>query len=218
MRARPWGARRRLRLSKRFKRDAVFFAAAFAALFGIGFLYSHWAAIRLAMPGDAAFAVALGAVLIATGAFWRTAWHLFANRFFLGAPRPLRQPWVVDGDTIDDLHSGVRYRLANIDAPETESTCYKEAARAQLAKWTLVRMVREARFVAARPTFRVDGFGRRVAFLLIDGADAGEMLMARGFAVPWRGWRKRWCGPGGGLAKIARTGAMPHQCKTCGAL
>lgn len=217
MRARPWGARRSMRLSKRFKRDAAWFVAAFVALFCAGFLYTHWSDVRAAF-GDAVLAVALCAVLIAVSPALRTGWHLFANHCFLGAPLTLREAWVIDGDTIDDRATGVRYRLANIDAPETDSRCYKEAERAQLAKWTLVRLVRGAQLVVARPTFRRDRFGRRVAFILIDGADAGETLVARGLAVPWRGWRKRWCGPRGGLAKIARAGAMAHQCKTCRAL
>src|SRR5262249_16563692 len=131
----------------------------------------------------------------------RRHWHDFANTHWVGAPRPIRQPWVIDGDTIDDRATGVRYRLANIDAPETgdSAKCYKEAERGQLAKWTAVRLVREANAVRVRPTLRVDRYGRRVAFVLVDNQDLGELLVQLGLAVRWEGRRKKWCGPTGGL-------------------
>lgn len=212
----PWRTpHRRPWRSKRLKRDAAFFAAAFAALFIIGYVRAAWADVADALDFQIILAVVLGAAFVAAGAYWRLAWHLFANRFLVGAPVLVAAPWVIDGDTIDDRQSGVRYRLANIDAPEIAAGCYKEAERAQLAKWVLVRLVRAANRVSVRRTFRTDRFGRRVAFLLVDGEDAGRIMIERGLAVPWRGWRRRWCGPHGGLAKIAKAGAMAHRCKTC---
>lgn len=211
---------KRARRSARFARDAAHFAAVFMTLFAFGFVATRWRDMAAMVLGELQIilAVGLGAVLTIFGASWRRLWHLFANTFFLSAPSPLARPWVVDGDTIDDLQSGVRYRLANIDAPEIETTCYREAERGQVAKWALVRLVREASTVSVRRTFRTDRYGRRVAFLLIDGADAGRILMQRGFAVSWRGQRRKWCGPKGGLAEIARAGGVPHKCKTCRAL
>lgn len=203
--------------TRRFWRDLSLFALSFAVLFAVGVV--AWPALD---ASDAALqsAWALAGVTFAFIAlmFWRRLWHAFANRFFVGAPMRVVDPWVIDGDTIDDRASEIRYRLANIDAPETDAKCYREATRGQLAKWALVRMVRTANTVVVRPTFRKDRYGRRVAFLLIDGRDAGCALVERGLAVPWTGSRRRWCGPNGGLANIAKAGAMAHSCKACRAL
>lgn len=147
----------------------------------------------------------------------RWGWHALANRIGVAAPHILANPWVLDGDSVEDRATGVRYRLANIDAPEIgdAAKCYKEAERGQLAKWVAVRLVRAAKLVTARNTWRRDKFGRRVALVFVDGMDLGELLIKRGLARPWRGRREKWCGPDGGLARIATTGAMAHVCKTC---
>jgi len=208
-------------LSKSLKRTFAFFAAAFAALFAVGAAHLHFATLGGVAQNFSGIvmAVGLGVACIAAALCWRTFWHAFANHCFLSSTAPVENPWVIDGDTIDDRARGVRYRIANIDAPEIDGAkCYRESARGQLAKWALVRLVRDAHIVAVRPTFRTDRYGRRVAFVLADGQDVGNMLVARGLAVPWRGWRRAWCGPRGGLAKIAKAGAMAHACKTCGAL
>ena len=162
----------------------------------------------------------VAAVVLATAAaqiagFDRYLWHMIANATAFEKPRPLTRVWVVDGDTLDA--DGVRYRFANIDAPETgdNAKCFLERERGEEAKRAAIRLVRTASVVAVRRTWRKDRFGRRVAFVLVDGADLGDLLVAQGLARRWRGKRERWCGKRGGLAKIARTGARPHACETC---
>jgi micrococcal nuclease len=212
---RPLFPRALKRLTRRLERDLAFFCASFTALFAIA--VTAWPAFAPEWrAGESVAAVSAGALLFITLAFWRPLWHALANRLFLGALVPLSDPWVIDGDTIDDRAGRIRYRLANIDAPEIDGAkCYREAERGQLAKWAFVRIVREAKSVVVRPTFRVDRYGRRVGFVLADGVDVGETLIARGLAVRWGGVRRRWCGPHGGLAKLARAGAMAHRCQTC---
>jgi endonuclease YncB( thermonuclease family) len=107
--------------------------------------------------------------------------------------------------------------IADIDAPETgeNAKCFKERQRGEEAKREAVRLVRTAKSVTVRRTWRTDRYGRRVAFIQIDGLDLGRMLVTRGLARPWRGRRERWCGKRGGLAKIAEAGAMPFSCQTC---
>lgn len=169
----------------------------------------------------AVFFVCIGLVALAV-AVWRGylrySWHLLAN-VFAGRPRLLRAPWVVDGDTIDDLRTGKRYRLANIDAPETgaHARCHYERQRGEEAKRVAELLVRSASHVSVRETWRVDRYGRHVAYVLIDGDDLGTLLLRRGLARPWRGRRRRWCGPKGGLARMAVAGHAPHVCRTCGA-
>jgi endonuclease YncB( thermonuclease family) len=131
------------------------------------------------------------------------------------ASRPVLHPWIIDGDTLDDRAEGVRYRLANIDAPELEGKCFRERARAHAAKDAATSLVRRAKQVSVRRTFRWDMYGRRAAFVLVDGQGLGELLVQRGLAVPWRGRRKRWCGPNGGLALIAASGGPSFACTTC---
>ncbi len=180
--------------------------------------------LSLVSRNEGLFAFALmvlsvGALLVFAMSFKRVraAWHRFANSFGVAPPEIVASPWVVDGDTIDDLATGVRYRLANIDSPETgdNARCHRERTRGGEAKWMAIRFVRAASRIEVRKTWRVDRYGRRVAFVLIDGRDLGVLLVELGLALPWRGCRETWCGSSGGLAEIARTGARPHTCATC---
>jgi endonuclease YncB( thermonuclease family) len=162
----------------------------------------------------AAFVLMLAAAQLA--GLDRALWHWLANVTAFERSRPLRRVWVIDGDTIDDLETGVRYRLANIDSPEIgDAKCFRERERGEQAKWEAVRLVRGAATVAVRRTWRSDQYGRRIAFVSVDGKDLGQLLMDAGLARPWLGRRARWCGRSGGLAKIAAAGAMPHACSTC---
>ncbi|MEQ1707785.1 MAG: thermonuclease family protein [Terricaulis sp.] len=147
----------------------------------------------------------------------RRFWHFLANKLAFEEPRRLVAPWAIDGDTIDDRATGVRYRFANIDAPETgeNAKCYNERRRGELAKAAVIQLVRRSRIVSVRRTWRTDRYGRRVAFVLADGADIGETLITRGLARPWRGRRETWCGPRGGLAKIAEMSAADFACQHC---
>ena len=167
---------------------------------------------------SAAAVVVVGAVLL-PARYGYFLWHAFANALAEEQPHPVTQPWIIDGDTVDDRATGVRYRLANIDAPETgdNAKCFWERSRGEDAKWAAIRLVRAAKVVSVRRTFRHDIYGRRVAYVLVDGEDLGALLLAEGLARPWRGARRKWCGPRGGLALISRGGARGHSCKSCGA-
>lgn len=204
---------------RRREQDSWLFAVTFVLILLAGLAGS--AAID-GVAGSEPLNVALvaAALLLACAAppaVVRLVWHEFANRFGLRPSRRLLSPHVIDGDTIHDLANGLRYRLANIDAPETgdNAKCHKERERGERAKMVARGLVADAQCVEARPTFRIDQYGRRIAFVLIDGVDLGEMLVERGLARPWRGTRRRWCGPRGGLAKIARNDILGHSCQTC---
>jgi endonuclease YncB( thermonuclease family) len=147
----------------------------------------------------------------------RFFWHEFANRWGVKPPTPVLSPHVIDGDTIHDVANGLRYRLANIDAPETgdNAKCHRERERGEDAKSVAHQLVANATRVEVRTTFRMDQYGRRIAFVLVDGVDLGEILVQRGLARPWRGTRRRWCGRNGGLAKIAQAGLKRHACSAC---
>jgi endonuclease YncB( thermonuclease family) len=107
---------------------------------------------------------------------------------------------VIDGDTLEDMAADITYRIENIDTPETGSR-----ARCQAERDLGNRATRQARAlvnngdVELRPTGRIDRYGRTIAFVLIDGRDLGETLIADGLARQWRGRREPWCDASGNL-------------------
>lgn len=161
--------------------------------------------------------MALLVTSVATLTFSPAVWHSFANRIFVGGHVVISMPSVIDGDTIDDLATGVRYRLANIDAPETgeQAKCFREREKGEMAKRMAVRAISAGVRVTARKTFRIDRFGRRVAFVYVDGQDLGEWLVREGFARPWYGFRRKWCGRHGQLQEMAAARGESFSCKTC---
>lgn len=114
------------------------------------------------------------------------------------APSPaaadeLRRIYVIDGDTIEA--SGERYRIANIDTPEMGggARCPAERRHGARATQRARVLINSARRVETRNVGRTDAYGRTIAYILIDGRDLGEALIADGFARPWRGRRQPWC-------------------------
>ncbi|WP_459663630.1 thermonuclease family protein [Novosphingobium sp. 11B] len=107
---------------------------------------------------------------------------------------------VHDGDTVR-LCSGERVRLAGIDAPECKDLrdAPRETARAlphqKNPAWCDAQLGRDSR--DALRTFLgsgnakiqrtgTDRYGRTLATVYVNGRDAGQYLIARGLAKPWR--------------------------------
>lgn len=105
-----------------------------------------------------------------------------------------------DGDTVR-LCSGERVRLAGIDAPEMQGSPRCTARnRTRLAAsknpaWCDAQLGRDSR--DALRTFLgsgdakiqrtgTDRYGRTLATVSVNGRDAGQYLIARGLAKPWR--------------------------------
>ncbi len=203
----------------RRRQETWLFALAFMLVLSLG-LATSVASGDLRLPPNVIEGlglVVLALCVLAPAGVHRFVWHLLANRIGVAKPLALAQPRVIDGDTIDDLATGVRYRLANIDSPETgdNAKCFKERERGEAATVAADQIVRGARRVEVRQTLRIDLYGRRVAFVMVDGEDLGQLLVRRGLARPWRGTRERWCGRNGGLSKIARQGLAGHKCSVC---
>lgn len=114
---------------------------------------------------------------------------------------PSRQFRIVDGDTLEDLHAEIIYRIVNIDTPETgpRARCPAERELGDRATRQARALIFSAREVELRPTGRIDRYGRAIAFVLVDGRDLGETLIAEGLARPWRGRREPWCDESGAL-------------------
>lgn len=194
--------------------------AGFCVVLAVGLALSFADAIVGWVRQHAVIASALGGA--ACYALWRE-WKVRAllralgDRVGVGEAKSLSSPWVIDGDTIDDRARKVRYRLANIDAPETgaNAKCLNERRKGDRARAVAIGLVRGAKIVSVRPTWRKDLHGRRVAYVLIDGKDLGEILLAQGLAWPWRGKRLAWCGPNGPLSKIAAARGEVFACAAC---
>jgi|SRR5690606_28329766 len=114
------------------------------------------------------------------------------------APAPaaadeVRRAYAIDGDTIEA--DGQRYRLANIDTPEMGqgARCAAERRLAQRATQRARALIDAAARIETHAIGRTDRYGRQVAYVLIDGRDLGEALIAEGLARPWRGRREPWC-------------------------
>ncbi|MBI1243750.1 MAG: thermonuclease family protein [Alphaproteobacteria bacterium] len=100
----------------------------------------------------------------------------------------------IDGDTI--ACGRERVRILNIDTPElgSHARCAIEADLAEQARqMTAARLASgqvEIRPDAKRPR---DRYGRTLAWVLVDGRDLGDELVAAGLARPWTGRRRPWC-------------------------
>jgi len=114
---------------------------------------------------------------------------------------PTQNIRVIDGDTLEDMTTDITYRLVNIDTPETGSRphCTAERNLGNQATQTARTLITAARQFETRPTGRIDRYGRTIAFVIVDGRDLGETLIAGGLARPWRGRREPWCDPFGNL-------------------
>ena len=110
-----------------------------------------------------------------------------------------------DGDTLHDNRRNTDYRVHGIDTPETDrAKCAAERALGDAASARVTALLAgasEVRATAAweprtRSRWPVDGFGRRLARIEIDGRDLGEILIAEGLAKPWNGEGAHpdWCG------------------------
>jgi len=108
---------------------------------------------------------------------------------------------VIDGDTIENTVSGVRYRLQNIEAAPDgdQAVCASERDEGARATAAAEQLVGRARTLTVTPTGRFDAAGQPLVFVSLDGRDLGELLMAQGAARPARARAEPWCDATGDL-------------------
>src|SRR5262245_16537052 len=94
---------------------------------------------------------------------------------------------VIDGDTFQDMTSGERFRLENIDTPETgpRAHCSAERELGDRATQEARVLIAGAHQIDVRRTGRLDRYDRVIAFFVVDGRDLGELMIAQGLARPW---------------------------------
>jgi micrococcal nuclease len=113
---------------------------------------------------------------------------------FAAIPAAALPGWkAIDGDSVMSPE-GQEIRIANIDTPEIYGKCDSERAAARRAKAATQAALARASAISLRPYVRTeDRHGRTLAYVLVDGRDLGEILIAEGLARPWIGKRRPWC-------------------------
>lgn len=99
---------------------------------------------------------------------------------------------VVDGDTF--WFAGDKYRIADIDTPETHpARCSEEAALGAAATGRLRDWLNAGAFSLESAGRDADLYGRKLRIVTRGGASVGSVLVAEGLARPWEGRRRPWC-------------------------
>lgn len=99
---------------------------------------------------------------------------------------------VVDGDTA--WISGVKVRIADIDAPETHPPrCDGEAKLGARATERLAELMNIGPFDVVVNGRAEDRYGRQLRVLMRGGQSLGEQLVSEGLARRWEGARRPWC-------------------------
>lgn len=99
---------------------------------------------------------------------------------------------VVDGDTF--WFAGEKYRIADIDTPETHpARCAEEAALGDAATGRLRAWLNEGAFSLEETGRDTDRYGRKLRIVTRGGASVGSVLIDEGLARPWEGRRRGWC-------------------------
>src|SRR5690606_10038046 len=117
---------------------------------------------------------------------------------FAAASAVFQAPTAIDGDTI--VIGGEHIRIANIDTPEIHhAQCDAEKRLGEVAKRRMGQLLLSGKITILRGD-PADGrlkdrYGRTLAILLIDGRDAGGIMIEEGLARQWTGRREPWCRP-----------------------
>jgi len=99
---------------------------------------------------------------------------------------------VVDGDTF--WFAGEKYRIADIDTPETHPPrCAEEARLGRAATDRLRAWLNAGAFSLEEIDRDSDRYGRKLRIVVRGGTSVGSVLVAEGLARPWEGHRRPWC-------------------------
>jgi micrococcal nuclease len=99
---------------------------------------------------------------------------------------------VVDGDTF--WFQGEKYRIADIDTPETHpARCAEEAALGEAATDRLQQWLNDGAFTLESAGRDADRYGRKLRVPTRGGESVGTVLVDEGLARPWEGRRRPWC-------------------------
>ena len=90
---------------------------------------------------------------------------------------------------------GKRYRLLGFDSPETFFAKCEREREAGYAAAARLRELIETTDARLEPTGKNCKWGRGCAYLLLNGEDAGDVMIREGHGAPYTGGRRpNWCG------------------------
>lgn len=97
---------------------------------------------------------------------------------------------VWDGDSIrlGLISEAEAIRIFNIDAPEIDGQCTFESNLAQRSKNRMAELLAGRQVTIIRQG--TDRCGRTLAAVIVNGVDAGEVLVSEGLARTWSGRRE----------------------------
>lgn len=99
---------------------------------------------------------------------------------------------VVDGDTF--WFEGQKYRVADIDTPETHpARCAEEAELGEAATGRLLHWLNAGAFTLESVDRDTDRYDRKLRIVTRGGDSVGDMLVDEGLARRWEGRRRPWC-------------------------
>jgi micrococcal nuclease len=99
---------------------------------------------------------------------------------------------VIDGDTF--VYNGMRFRIADIDTPETNPPrCAYEAQLGAQATQRLGELLAAGPFRLESIDRDTDRYGRKLRIVTRGGQSIGDQLVAEGLARTWTGRRQPWC-------------------------
>jgi endonuclease YncB( thermonuclease family) len=148
------------------------------------------AALRLAPAEPAIASASIGLLRDSGTAAPPTDDHLTARFGFChsGGGRDC----VVDGDTF--WFAGEKYRIADIDTPETHPPrCAEEARLGAAATERLRRWLNDGAFSLESGARDTDRYRRKLRVVTRGGVSAGSALASEGLARRWEGYRRPWC-------------------------
>jgi micrococcal nuclease len=98
----------------------------------------------------------------------------------------------VDGDTF--WLEGVKYRVADIDAPEKlPSRCAREAELGNRATERLRELLNQGAFRLEDADRDTDIYGRKLRIVARNNQSLGHVMVTEGLARAWTGHRQPWC-------------------------
>lgn len=141
--------------------------------------------------------IGLGLVLVKTASTINTTVEVLpaSNLKICGTRQPNTKDktCIVDGDTL--WLSGVNMRLKDFDTPESHTNICGSFTEIDLARAATDRLqdLLNANLWQIE-TFGIDGTGdRRLATIMIDGEDVGDILIREGLARRWPDGEEFWC-------------------------
>lgn len=98
---------------------------------------------------------------------------------------------IIDGDTF--RYGGNKYRIADIDTPETNGRCAYETQLAARATRRTAALLAGGPFELEPVDRDEDRYGRKLRVVTRGGRSIGDTLVAEGLARSWTGRRQPWC-------------------------